>query len=618
MKFFSLSNIYDNAAESMRRFYMPLFCAVAGAILSIALVESTSEKAEEVIPGMILTCVLTMNFSFGGMLYVERRKNKSMRILLPVISILLALIYWHFGRPDFIFEDIKATLLFAILFIIVHLWVAVAAYVNIDEKRGFWHFNEALFLRIITGATFSLVLFGGLALAIFALQSLFNYPVNERMYVDLWIVVVAVFNTWFFLSGVPRYYEQLNQITTFPKGLKIFVQYILIPLAIIYLLILYAYSAKILIEWNLPNGWVSMLVLWYAVFGILAILLAFPLRDDSDNPWVRLYSRFFFVGLLPLILLLFIAVGVRIGDYGVTELRYYVLLLGLWLLMMAAYFIFSKEKNIKLIPLTLIGFGVLSLFGPWSVFSISESSQASRFETLILKNKIWEQDKGFIKKDSVAQDDLNQIESIIDFFVDRGTESELSPYFKINFDSLEAGVLKGLPEYEQEHSRKYRGWALKNGIRDSLYTLMQLDQNGMVEAVEVYYKTYNANPDNQFVDINGYSFATNYSYTEWGSEQTKTILVSSSDSILVAMINNRTSAVLRFYKGNITDSISLMPLMNYIKGDSYESDTLTMEKMTMTSSTGKYKLVLQSISINGTKLNHDKLVERMNGMLMMK
>ena len=78
MKFFSLSNIYDNAAESMRRFYMPLFCAVAGAILSIALVESTSEKAEDVIPGMILTCVLTMNFSFGGMLYVERRKNKSM------------------------------------------------------------------------------------------------------------------------------------------------------------------------------------------------------------------------------------------------------------------------------------------------------------------------------------------------------------------------------------------------------------------------------------------------------------------------------------------------------------------------------------------------------------
>ena len=147
---------------------------------------------------------------------------------------------------------------------------------------------------------------------------------------------------------------------------------------------------------------------------------------------------------------------------------------------------------------------------------------------------------------------------------------------------------------------------------------MQLDHNGMVEAVEVYYKTYNANPDNQFIDINGYGFATNYSYTEWGSEQTKTILVSSSDSILVAMINNRTNAVLRFYKGNITDSISLMPLMNYIKGDSYESDTLTMEKMTMTSSTGKYKLVLQSISINGTKLNHDKLVERMNGMLMMK
>lgn len=620
MKFFSISNIYDSAAQSMKRFYLPLLIAVVGTISGIALVESTSEKAEDIIPGIILTCVLAMNFSFGAMLYAERRKSGLLKVLIPVITIALSLLYWFFCAPDTIFQEFISTLLFFILFIIVHLWVAVAAYVNIDEKTAFWHFNEALFLRIITSAIFSAVLFGGISLAIFALDSLFNYDTNDRMYADLWIVVVGIFNTWFFLSGVPQDYQKLNQVNTFPKGLKIFVQYILIPLAIIYLLILYAYSAKILVEWNLPNGWVSMLILWYAVFGILAILLAYPLRDDTDNPWVRLYSRFFFVGLLPLIILLFIAVGVRIDDYGVTELRYYVVLLGIWLMMMALYFIFSKHKNIKAIPVTLIVFGVLTLFGPWSVFSISKSSQVGRFEKLILKNGIWDREKGFIQKDSLAYGDADQIESIIDFLVERRAEAALSPYFDINFDSLTSGVIDRLPEYEREYKHSHSSWVVKDGIKDSLFALMSLDElrsAEMIEAVPEVMEYYTAEK-NLFIEIQGYSRVVPYSYYEWDKEQTETMRLGASDSIMIVMSNTAEQAMLKLYFKNDADSINIMPLINSLWKEESSAETSPTEQMTLISSKGKYKLVLQSISTNGTQIINDKLIDRLDGLLLMK
>ena len=45
----------------------------------------------------------------------------------------------------------------------------------------------------------------------------------------LWIVIAGVFETWFFLAGVPKNLEELDESDDYPKGLKIFTQYVLLP-----------------------------------------------------------------------------------------------------------------------------------------------------------------------------------------------------------------------------------------------------------------------------------------------------------------------------------------------------------------------------------------------------
>lgn len=618
MKFLSFAKIYNSAVSSFKRFYLPLLIAVAGAIFSIALIESTRSDNRTLI-SLIYTSVLAMNFSFGCMLYAERRQKSISRVLMPAVSLSAAFLYWFFASPESIFEDYKSTLVFFTLFIVVHLWVAIAAYVGVDEKKGFWHFNEALFLRIITGGIFSVVIYAGLALAIAALHSLFNFDINDRMFADLWVVVAAIFNTWFFLSGVPQNYGVLNNIDSFPKGLKIFVQYILIPLAIIYMVILYAYSIKIVVEWTLPEGWVSMLILCYAVVGILAILLAYPLRDDSDNTWVRLYSRFFFVGLLPLIVLLFIAIWVRINEYGITELRYYVLLLGIWLFFMAFYFIFSKSKNIKLVPATLIIMAVLSLFGPWGVFSVSQASQAARFDKLMLKTKIWQANKGFIVVDSISREDEEQLTSIVDFFVERRVEKKLQPFFDVNMDSLVTSAAKNLKEDEFGDNYHYRSWVLKDKIKDSLYTLMHLDRmrTDFVVSAPEGAVNYNAR-SNRFTDIKGYKAAWEYAYFNSETHSLETVYLSSTDSIMITVANTPASFTMVIHEQGKTDSMSFSSLLDYVEEERMASDTLATERMVVNSKSGKYKLVLKTFHLVGKDFRDDACVNNFEGLLLVK
>ena len=170
---------------------------------------------------------------------------------------------------------------------------------------------------------------------------------------------------------------------------------------------------------NLPKGWVANLILGFSVTGILSLLLVYPLREQEENKWIKTFSRFYYFSLVPLVILLFVAIGTRIAEYGVTVERYIVAMLGVWLAVITLYFIFSKKKNIILIPLTLCLFLFGSCFGPWGMFKVSERSQLKRLHTLLEKSGVLVNNK--IVKLSTEQSektkikDINQINSVLDY-----------------------------------------------------------------------------------------------------------------------------------------------------------------------------------------------------------
>jgi hypothetical protein len=165
--------------------------------------------------------------------------------------------------------------------------------------------------------------------------------------------------------------------------LKVFAQYILTPLVFIYLLLLLAYLVKIVAGGEWPSGWIGWLVTSVAVAGLLGFLLVHPLRDDPGESWIRTYTRWLFVGLIPAAMVLLVAFWKRVLPYGLTEMRLLGVLLGLWLLAIAVSYSLRQEAGIKRIPVTLAALLLLTLYGPLSVTSLSVASQGRRLKRLV-------------------------------------------------------------------------------------------------------------------------------------------------------------------------------------------------------------------------------------------
>jgi hypothetical protein len=241
--------------------------------------------------------------------------------------------------------------------------------------------------------------------------------------------VVGLFGPWFFLAGVPEDLESLDTIEEYPKGLKIFAQYILLSLVIVYLLILYAYLLKILMQWNWPKGWVSSLILGFSAASILSLLLMHPIRDRSENAWIRAAGKWLYVVLIPLIAVLFLAVTERIGDYGITESRYVGIALGVWLSAQVIYFLFSKSKSIKFTVGSLCLLAFLISFGPWGMLSVSHRSQVGRLSRLLTKNGVLVNGLVHREHGKVSQEDAQEISSIVSYLNGIHGYKAIQPWF---------------------------------------------------------------------------------------------------------------------------------------------------------------------------------------------
>ena len=104
-----------------------------------------------------------------------------------------------------------------------------------------------------------MVLYIGISLALLAVERLFSVNVRSEVYEDCSWILGGIFSVWFFLAGFPKTYDSPDVITDYPKGLKIFTQYVLLVLVTVYLLILYAYMFKIILpgigRWVGLPGW---------------------------------------------------------------------------------------------------------------------------------------------------------------------------------------------------------------------------------------------------------------------------------------------------------------------------------------------------------------------------
>ena len=374
----SIGAVLEAALGVLRRFPLVVACAAAAALAAILMSEDLG--AVVLRERLLVAATLGLPLLTATTLLGERSRSAAVRIGLAVLAVgLLAAVHLSWNGWT---ERIRA-IRYAQLSATFHLIVAFLPFAGRDRPRAFWQYNRVLLTRMVVAAVSSGTLFLGLALALAALNKLFGVDLPHTAYFRLWVLCGFVFTTWFFLGGVPTDLDALDRSEEYPAILRVFAQYTLVPLVTVYLVILTLYFCKVVVLWDWPSGWIGYLVSGVAVAGIFALLLVQPLAERSDQQWISGFARAFWLGMLPAVAMLWLAIYQRIHQYGVTEARYFLLVLSLWLGAVAVWYGATRSRRIQVIPTSLCLLGALSFAGPWGAYAASRRSQVARVRDLL-------------------------------------------------------------------------------------------------------------------------------------------------------------------------------------------------------------------------------------------
>lgn len=397
----SLDEILSKAKNTFNRFPITLAWVVIGTFFTLFTIEA--DTFDRTANGkIILTFVLGVSWLIATRFLKEQFKKNLSWLFIVTLGFLVVFYFTFETNENKIHQNTLTR--FVLYFITGHLFVMIAPFITKWNKSAYFNYLKAVFISIVRSIFFSLVLYLGIVVALLAVKHLFNIDVKGDRFLQVFVICIGIVNTWIYLSDFPK--DIHNQLAiNYTKALEVLVKYILIPLVILYLIILYAYSLKIVINWNLPKGWVSYLVIALSFLGFIVQTLINPIQKTIKSRAIRRFHPWFYYLLLPLIGLLFVAIFRRVNEYGITENRYFVLVLAFWILVMTLYMIFSKQQRIKIFPLSLAIITLLVSFGFWGAFSISTKSQVQQFEKVYTDIKNTDFSTTFEKK--------NQLRSII-------------------------------------------------------------------------------------------------------------------------------------------------------------------------------------------------------------
>ena len=509
----SFQKIIQETQRTFLRFPLEILIAITGTIFAIYATNETNRQTEELFTKIIMGCSLCLVLFLSITLYfLNDKKSSYIRFIGSFISGALVFVFvFRFSEHIKQFETYQ----FLALNLALHLLVSFAAFINKKYDKGaFWEFNKQLFLRILTSALYSIVIYAGLSFALLATHHLFNVDYYNEIYIDLFYIIFGIFNTIFFLSGIPETNNANGPLhLNYPIALKKFTQFVLIPLISIYFLILLSYEIKIIALFSLPVGWVSNLILVFAIFGILSLLLIHPIANDKGNVWMRTFHKWFYYLLVPLIGLLFWAILYRINLYGFTHERYYVLALSIWLTILTVYFIFKKEPQIKFIPISMCLIALLTILGPQSADSISKRSQLDRFEDYITR-----------KKSTLTVEEEKDLSSIVSFINENYGVKELIPFSNKLALLTKKDKAPGDSQIMEALGYTYRGrYYNENDKKENFYYSYYNPDKMNIEKIQGYDFAFEISDNNNLncencLDLNGKKYSITYSKKDYGIE----------------------------------------------------------------------------------------------------
>lgn len=404
-------NILNALKESINRFPISILLSTILAITLIYMQEKGMGLSTQTIENL-RKFSMTIGLSIILFACIDLIKEsldieKHKLALLYALGLGISLIFYFVILKDFDMETGIRYIGSMIFLILLFIYAP-----KLKREEAYEKYIIRLFFNLFETLIYSGVLLFGIFAIIFTINTLFDANIDGKWYYYTFLIIYLMFAISLFLSKIPKAEEDCSK-EDYSRSLKILLTYIVIPLISIYTVILYVYFIKILFLWEWPRGLVSHLVLWYSLISVGVIFFTTPLI--AEERIVRLFKFLFPKIILPILAMMFISIGQRIMQYGFTENRYFVLILGVWVTGIMIYFSFKKPLRNIIIPISLSLIVLNAVYGPLSSINVSKISQNNRFEKILEKNNMID-DGNIVKNNDIDKNDKKEINNILTYF----------------------------------------------------------------------------------------------------------------------------------------------------------------------------------------------------------
>lgn len=324
---------------------------------------------------------LTYYFSTGALLsltlHLWGEEVKSRRLKLSVQSIMHALLLadacyiYHLVHTQTFFVEkglAHASLLLALTVALFYLPFWREKDDVASNKFAQWLISSFFITQFV-----GLLLWGGISLLLASLEAFFGIPVSYKCYAYIGYLCCVLLAPLLFLGLLPQGKRKHDRTPSPSLFRNKALRYIFLPLTVGYLAVLYAYIARILFLWELPNGWVSKLVTALMVLLIAIEFGLYSVRLKENRPFDQWVARRLPLFILPLLLLMTVGIARRFGDYGLTLNRLYLATLNGWFYVVCIGLLAGKARRIHWIPLSFAGLFLLTSAMPVNYASLSHN-----------------------------------------------------------------------------------------------------------------------------------------------------------------------------------------------------------------------------------------------------
>ncbi|MCX6164833.1 MAG: hypothetical protein NTU73_08260 [Ignavibacteriae bacterium] len=159
MKIPSLKVLFEGAKETLLRFPFVILASVIGAGFMIYVLDQPFDRqdAYKHLYNVVISCSLGISFLLALKFICERIKSsKTVTVVIQIIGAILLIAYYFTLPKDIGYTEITRYFLFLIG---MHLLVSFSPFANKNfsfERKGFWQFNQGLFIRILITGVYSI------------------------------------------------------------------------------------------------------------------------------------------------------------------------------------------------------------------------------------------------------------------------------------------------------------------------------------------------------------------------------------------------------------------------------------------------------------------------------